>query len=70
MQQWSGREARVLRAAWRMSVRAFAAHLGVCPRTVSKWEAGGEQLIPLPDTQAMLDTALEPGTRQSRGYGM
>lgn len=42
-----------------MSVRAFAAYLGVSDRTVSKWEAGGQQLTPLPDSQALLDTALE-----------
>ncbi|MGQ0773883.1 MAG: NB-ARC domain-containing protein [Pseudonocardiales bacterium] len=59
LQRWSGREARALRAALRMSVRVFAAHLGVSNRTVSKWEAAGEQLTPLPDTQAVLDTALE-----------
>lgn len=59
LQRWSGRETRALREALRMSVRGFAAHLGVSDRTVSKWEAGGEQLTPLPDSQALLDTALE-----------
>ncbi|MFJ1756639.1 NB-ARC domain-containing protein [Kitasatospora sp. NPDC088134] len=59
VQRWSGREARALREALRMSVRAFAAHLGVSDRTVSKWEAGGEQLFPVPDSQALLDTVLD-----------
>lgn len=59
VRRWSGREARALREASRMTVRAFAAHLGVSDRTVSKWEAGGEQMIPLPDSQALLDTALQ-----------
>lgn len=59
LQRWSGLETRALREALRMSVRVFAAHLGVSNRTVSKWEAGGEQLTPLPDSQALLDTALE-----------
>jgi DNA-binding transcriptional regulator YiaG len=36
---WSGREVRALREARRMSVREFAAHLGVSDRMVSKWEA-------------------------------
>ena len=42
-----------------MSVREFAAHLGVSDRTVSKWEAGGAQVTPRPDMQAALDTALQ-----------
>ncbi|MGF1427311.1 hypothetical protein [Kitasatospora sp. LaBMicrA B282] len=42
-----------------MSVRAFAAHLGASDRTVSKWEAGGEHMFPVPDSQAMLDTVLD-----------
>ncbi|HET6504095.1 MAG TPA: hypothetical protein VFG87_25380 [Amycolatopsis sp.] len=55
---WSGREARLLRHALRLSVRAFAGYLGVAPRTVAKWESGGTATVPRPDTQAILDTAL------------
>ncbi|HKS46540.1 MAG TPA: hypothetical protein VJT49_15790 [Amycolatopsis sp.] len=55
---WSGREARLLRHALRLSVRAFAGYLGVAPRTVAKWESGGSGTVPRPDTQAILDTAL------------
>ncbi|MGH4011611.1 MAG: NB-ARC domain-containing protein [Pseudonocardiaceae bacterium] len=44
LRRWSGRETRALREALRMSVRTFAAHLGISDRTVPKWEAGGEQL--------------------------
>lgn len=55
---WSGREARLLRRALRLSVRAFAGYLGVAPRTVAKWESGGIATVPRPDTQAILDTAL------------
>jgi hypothetical protein len=58
VQQWSGREAGVLRTALRLSVRAFADHLGVAPRTVAKWEALGAATQPRPDMQAILDTAL------------
>jgi transcriptional regulator with XRE-family HTH domain len=64
---WSGREARLLRHALRLSVRAFAGYLGVAARTVAKWESGGAATIPRPDTQAILDTALsraEPGARR------
>ena len=55
---WTGREARALRMALRLSVRAFAEELGVSARTVSDWEARGEAIQPRPDTQAILDTAL------------
>lgn len=55
---WTGREARALRRALRMSVRAFAEELGVGVRTISKWEKLGEATVPRPVTQAILDTAL------------
>ncbi|MFI0711237.1 helix-turn-helix domain-containing protein [Streptomyces inhibens] len=58
VQRWSGREARMLREAKRMSVRDFAEYLGVSPRGVSKWEAGGELYFPRSASQAVLDTAL------------
>src|SRR5262249_46662083 len=58
IQRWTGREARVLREALRMSVRAFAAYLDVSDRTISKWEAGGRRLVAVPESQALLDTAL------------
>ncbi|MGH3309541.1 MAG: helix-turn-helix domain-containing protein [Streptomyces sp.] len=55
---WSGLEAHALRLALRMSVRAFADHLGVAVRTVSKWDKLAAATEPRPDTQAILDTAL------------
>ncbi|WP_326599038.1 helix-turn-helix domain-containing protein [Streptomyces sp. NBC_01803] len=55
---WTGLEARALRFALRLSVRAFAEHLGVGVRTVSKWEKLLTATEPRPDTQAILDTAL------------
>lgn len=55
---WTGLEARALRLALRMSVRAFAEHLGVAVATVSKWESKRAGTEPRPDTQAILDTAL------------
>ncbi|MGW2672798.1 hypothetical protein ACWC5F_32820 [Streptomyces sp. NPDC001272] len=55
---WTGLEARALRLALRLSVRAFAGHLGVGIRTISKWEALLAATAPRPDTQAILDTAL------------
>ncbi|MFF4650898.1 SUMF1/EgtB/PvdO family nonheme iron enzyme [Streptomyces sp. NPDC001380] len=58
VERWSGREVRALREAKRMSIRAFAAHLGVSDRMISKWEAGGEAIRPRPVNQAALDTSL------------
>jgi len=48
-----------LREALRLSVRGFAAYLGVNERTVTKWEAGGAAVHPRPELQAALDTALQ-----------
>lgn len=59
VRRWSGHEARTLRRALRMSIRGFADHLGVAARTVSKWEERGTATFPLPDTQSILDTALD-----------
>ena len=67
LQKWTGREAHALRVAIRMSVRDFAAYLGVSDRAVSKWEAGGENTVPRPDSQAMLDTALERASAEAGG---
>lgn len=63
---WSGREARLLRHALRLSVRAFAGYLGVAARTVAKWESGGAATVPRPDTQAILDTALSRADPEAR----
>lgn len=58
VQRWSGAEARALREAKRMSIRGFAAHLGVSDRMISKWEAGADCIRPRPVNQAALDTSL------------
>src|SRR5688500_6483024 len=57
VQQWTGRETRMLRNAMRLTVRDFAAHLGVSERNVSKWEAQGASMVQRPETQQILDTA-------------
>ncbi len=41
-----------------MSLREFAAHLGISERMISKWEANGENIKPRPVNQAALDTCL------------
>ena len=66
MLSWTGREARALRLALRLSVRAFAEDLGVAVRTISKWEAGGSGVQPRPDTQALLDTTFERADEAAR----
>lgn len=63
---WTGHEARALRLALRFSVRAFAEHLGVAIRTVSKWEAAGASRQPRPDMQAALDKVLANADSQAR----
>ncbi len=66
MNEWSGRDTRVLRQALRQTVRDFAEDLGVSPRTVSKWEAGGAGHVPRPEMQAALDTALARATDEQQ----
>jgi len=66
VRHWTGREVRALRAAKRMSIREFAAHLGVSDRMVSKWEAAGEQISPRPVNQAALDTSLRRSSPEVR----
>ncbi|WP_320065002.1 DUF5919 domain-containing protein [Micromonospora sp. RTGN7] len=66
VQRWTGRETRALRHALRMSIKDFAAHLGVAERTVSKWEAGQETVCPRPEMQAALDTALGKANEEVR----
>ncbi|MEV6596069.1 hypothetical protein AB0M36_04295 [Actinoplanes sp. NPDC051346] len=66
VQRWTGRETRALRVALRLPVRSFAAYLGVGVRTIANWEAGGSSVMPRPEMQAALDTALiraDPGTK-------
>ncbi|MFI7587041.1 SUMF1/EgtB/PvdO family nonheme iron enzyme [Spongisporangium articulatum] len=63
---WTGRETRALREATRMSLRDFAAYLGVGQRTVPKWEAGRSAIQLRPETQAILDAALSRTTEDQR----
>jgi len=57
--RWGGREARALREAMRLPVRAFAEYLGVAVSTVSGWE---NKRVAKPlhlSTQDVLDQALK-----------
>ncbi|ONK09470.1 NUDIX hydrolase [Streptomyces sp. MP131-18] len=58
VETWTGRTARALQDALRMTNEAFAAHLGIAVRTVATWNSQPE-IIPRPDMQQMLDTTLE-----------
>lgn len=49
-----------------MSLRDFAAHLGVSDRMISRWEAAGDQIQPRPVNQGALDTSLDRATEQER----
>ena len=55
---WTGREAKILRDALRLSQRDFAKRLGVSRTTVGEWEKRGEDITLSTDSQAMLDTLL------------
>jgi transcriptional regulator with XRE-family HTH domain len=64
--RWTGREARLLRGALRLSVRGFADYLGIAPRTIAKWESFGDARTPRPEQQQILDTALARATDDER----
>ncbi|MGH3834675.1 MAG: hypothetical protein ACRDSF_03070 [Pseudonocardiaceae bacterium] len=64
--RWTGREAKLLRQALRLSIRDFAAHLGVGARTVNKWEARQADITPLPYMQEVLDTALARASDEAK----
>ncbi|MFB9234069.1 hypothetical protein ACFFWC_00735 [Plantactinospora siamensis] len=63
---WTGRDANALRNALRMSVTAFAEHLGAARRTVAKWSSHGDRVLPRADMQAALDTVLARATPEAR----
>lgn len=56
--RWTGQKTSALRNAYRMTIEAFAQHLGASVRTVANWEAKPD--IVLSNTmQEVLDTAYE-----------
>lgn len=64
--RWTGRETHALREALRMSMRAFAEHLGVTTATVGCWERPAEPKAPRMSTQDMLDQALKLADHDAR----
>lgn len=66
--RWTGREAKLLREASRLSIRDFADRLGVGARTINKWEARLADITPLPQMQQVLDTALAQATDDVKAW--
>lgn len=55
---WTGRRACLLQAAMRMTNEAFAEHLGISVRTVTRWHAAPDMTHRI-EVQQILDTAYE-----------
>ena len=64
--QWTGLEAKALRAALRMTIQDFADYLGMGTRTIAKWEARGSGIQPKAQTQSILDTALAKASHDAQ----
>jgi len=56
--RWTGRQTKALRQARRLSIRAFAEHLGVATGSVVNWERRGEAIRLRGETQEILDRDL------------
>ncbi|MFG1816454.1 XRE family transcriptional regulator [Kribbella sp. NPDC049174] len=65
IEKWTGRHAHALRDALRLTNESFAEHLGIAPRTVTKW---GERpdMLPSPQLQQALDTTLRQAPTDAR----
>ncbi|WP_328326109.1 XRE family transcriptional regulator [Kribbella sp. NBC_00382] len=63
--RWTGRHARALQAAMRLTSEAFAEHLGISPRTVAKWRKRPE-MVPSAQLQEALDTSLHLASPEAK----
>lgn len=69
--QWTGREARALRVALRMSLDGFARLIGAGRSTVTDLEHGGARTVPSWGVQNALDEALRQASDDDRRrFGM
>ncbi|MFG2844193.1 XRE family transcriptional regulator [Kitasatospora sp. NPDC048296] len=59
IESWTGREAKCLQQALRMSDRELAAHLGVARNSVINWRKGGETWVCTSSTAQLFDRATE-----------
>ncbi|WP_034268176.1 helix-turn-helix domain-containing protein [Haloechinothrix halophila] len=66
VRDWTRTEIQALRQARRMSVREFAAYLGVSTRIVSRWERADAPAHPGPVNQTVLDTSLRQADADTR----
>ncbi|MDQ0847571.1 XRE family transcriptional regulator [Streptomyces sp. V1I6] len=57
VEKWTGEEALLLRSVMRLSVRAFAANLGISPRSVSYWQKNRDAVC-RPAMAQILDLTL------------
>lgn len=64
--RWTGVEALSLRQARRMSVREFAAHLGLSASSVANWERRGNRIRLRMETQTILDADLRMASDEVR----
>ena len=65
IEKWTGRHAHALRDALRLTNEAFAEHLGIAPRTVTKWRERPE-MEPSHLMQQALDTSLRQAPPDAR----
>lgn len=63
---WTGEKAKLLQEALDLSVRKFAGHLGVDPRTVVKWRKNGEGLTCNSEMQEVLGRTLDLASEAQR----
>jgi len=63
--RWTGEKTSALRHAYRMTIEAFAQHLGASVRTVANWEAKPEIVLSA-TMQEILDTALHQASEQTK----
>lgn len=64
--RWTGQEARALRLARRMSIRAFATHLGISAASIGNWEKRGSDIRLRHETQEILDRDLSGAAAHTR----
>jgi transcriptional regulator with XRE-family HTH domain len=64
--RWTGVEIKALREAKRLSIKDFAAELGISEGALGKWEARGEAAVPRAFNQQLFDTCLARVTDEER----